>query len=371
MDEQKQEFRVGMMAVVALAAAVVMVFKFGDIGSEWKSGTTIGIVLANASGVSPQAPIRMSGIQIGHVKSMKLVAEGRGVLVDAHIDSEHTFRDDSIAQVSRSLLGDGAIEILPGTQGQPIATGTRIAGRSVSDPMEMAAKMEQRLSTTLTTFEQTGRQWGQLANSLNSMMAQTGEDGISTVERSAMALEQFTRTMKTAEETLAAAGTLISDPQYQQQLQATLTALPELLTETRNTLRTVNQVVGQVNTTVANINVATTPLAQQSQSMVNRLNQSLGNIESITSELAVVSKQMNDNDGTIKKLLTDPTVYRNLNATSASLAQLLQNLQPVIADMQIFSDKVARHPEVLGLRGVVRGSSGTKEGSVVPASFEN
>lgn len=371
MDEQKQEFQVGMMAVVALVAAVVMVFKFGDLGNQWKSGTQISIVLPNATGINPQTPIRMSGIRIGHVKSMQLVAEGRGVMVQAMIDSEFTFRDDSIAQVSRSLLGDGAIEIIPGTQGQQIASGARIAGRSVSDPMEMAAKVERRLSVTLSSFEHTGREWGKLASNLNRMMEQSGPDGVNTMERSAVALEQFTRTMRTAEETLAAAGTLISDPRYQQQLQATLSALPELLNETRNTLQTVNQVIRQVDTTVANINTATTPLARQSQSMVTRLNQSLGNIETITTELAVVSKLMNQNDGTIKKLLTDPDVYRNLNSTSATLAMLLQNLRPVIADMQIFSDKVARHPEVLGLRGMVRGSDGTKDADITPVSFEN
>ena len=371
MDEQKQEFRVGVMAVVALVAAVVMVFRFGDIGNHWKSGTQISIVLPNASGINPQTPIRLSGIRIWHVQSMQLVAEGRGVMVNALIDSEFTFRDDSIAQASRSLLGDGAIEILPGMEGQPIATGTKIAGRSVSDPMHMAAKMEQRLSATLSSFEHTGREWGKLAINMNRLMERTGPDGVNTMERSAVALQQFTRTMKTAEETLAAAGSLISDPRYQQQLQATLSALPELLNETRNTLQTVNQVIRQVDSTVANINTATTPLAQHSQSMVNRLNQSLGNIERITGELAVVSELMNENDGTIKKLLTDPDVYRNLNSTSATLALLLQNLKPVIADMQIFSDKVARHPEVLGLRGIVRGSDGTKGNGVTPASFEN
>ena len=95
-------------------------------------------------------------------------------------------------------------------------------------------------------FEQTGREWGKLATNLNSLLETTGPDGVNTIERSAVALEQFTRTMKTAEETLAAAGSLISDPRYQQQLQATLTALPELLNETRGTLRSVNQVIRQV-----------------------------------------------------------------------------------------------------------------------------
>lgn len=371
MDESKQEFRVGLMTVVALAVAVIMVFKFGEIGNSWRSGTRIGIVMPDASGVFQSTPVQMSGIRIGQVESTKLVAEGRGVLVQVLIDPEYTFRSDSIAEARQSLLGDAVLQIIPGRTGEPIQEGDRIAGRSASDPMAAVARVEQRMSATLESFEHTGREWGRLANNLNQLLETSGPDGVSTIQRSAVALEQFTRTMKTAEETLAAAGSLISDPKYQRQLQMTLTALPELLNETRTTLKAVNSVISQLDTTVENINTATTPLAAQSQSMVSRLNSSLGNIENITAELAVVSRLMNEQDGTIKKLLTDPTVYRNLNSTSASLAVLLDNLRPVIADLQVFSDKVARHPELLGVRGIVRGSDGTKDTEVTPASFEN
>ncbi|HIE98828.1 MAG: MlaD family protein [Fuerstiella sp.] len=370
MDERQQEFRVGIMAVVAVAAAVVMVFKFGELGNRWKSGTRISIVMPNAAGIYPETPVRMSGIRIGQVESTALIAEGRGVVVQVLIDSEYTFRNDSSAQVTRSLLGDGAIEITPGTTGESIKDGDRIVGRASTDPTEIVAKVEQRLSSTLVSFEKTGKEWRLLANNLNSVLETSGPDGVNTIQRSAMALEQFTRTMKSAEDTLTAAGTLIGDPRYQQQLQQTLTALPELLMETRGTLRSVNAVIRQVESTMGNINTATAPLAQHSQAMVTRLNQSLGNIEVMTGELAVISKLVNRNDGTVRKLLTDPSVYHNLNSTAASLAVLLENLKPVVSDLQVFSDKVARHPEILGVRGVVRGSSGIKDSGVVPAAYE-
>lgn len=368
MNDQNQEFRVGVMAVVAIAAAIMMVFKFGELGNRWKSGTQISIVMPDATGVYPETPVRMSGIRIGQVQSLKLVAEGRGVMAQVLIDPEYSFRNDSQARISRSLLGDGAIEIIPGSDGRPIANGDRIAGRSSSDPMEIVARMESNVTTTLASFESTGHEWARLGKNLNRLMEASGPNGASTIERSTIAIEQFTRTMETAEKTLASAGSLINDPRYQKQLQATLTALPELLNETRATLQSVNSVIREVDSTVTNISTATGPLAKHSDAMVSRLNKSLGNIETITGELAVVSRMMNQNDGTLKKLLTDPALYRNLNTTSASLAVLLENIKPVIADMQIFSDKVARHPEILGVRGVVRGSDGAKD-NVVPASF--
>lgn len=368
MEERGQEFRVGMMAVAALVATAAMMFRFGEIGNRWKSGTRISIFMADATGINPETPVRMSGIRIGQVESLKLIADGRGVQVSVLIHDGFTFRADSRAQVSRSLLGDGVLEIIPAADGAPISNGDRIAGQPTSDPMQAVARLEKRVTATLDSFESTGREWATLGNNLNRLLEGSGQDGVSTIERSALALEQFTRTMKTAETTLASAGRLIDDPRYQQQLQATLTALPNLLNETRSTLRNVNSVLQQVDTTVGNLNAATAPLARNSDVMVARLGSSLKNIESLTAELATVSQLMNANDGTIKKLLTDPAMYRNLNATAGSMAVLLDNLKPVVADLQVFSDKVARHPELLGVRGVVRGSSGTKDG-VVPAGY--
>lgn len=370
MDERNQEFRVGLMAVAALAATVVMVFRFGEIGNRWRSGTRISVIMEDASGIYPQSAVQMSGIQIGRVEQTELIADGRGVRVDVVIDSGFTFKNDSTARASRSLLGDASLQILPGRSGAPIQDGDRIIGRVDADPMAAVARVEDRLSSTLSSFENTGREWGKLANNVNRLLEASGPDGVSTMQRSAVALEQFTRTMKTAEETLAAAGSLIGDPRYQQQLQETLVALPRLLNETRSTLNAVNSVVTQVDTTVGNLNQITTPFAANSQQMAQRLNTSLTNIEAITGELAVVAKLMNENDGTIRRLLTDPAMYRNLNTTSASLAVLLENLKPVVADLRVFSDKVARHPELLGVRGIVRGSDGVKETSVRPAGFE-
>lgn len=370
MNERQQEFRVGLMAIAAVSAAVIMVFKFGEIGNSLRSGTRIGIVMTNASGVMPQSSVQMSGIRIGQVEATRLIADGRGVLVTVRIDHEFTFLNDSTAQVEQSLLGDAAIQIVPGTEGEPIKEGDRIAGRAAADPMAVVNRVEKRLDATLASFESTGQQWSRLGQNLNQILEATGPDGVSTMQQSALALEQFTKTMRAAEETLASAGSLISDPRYQKQLQATLEALPELLNETRGTLKAVNGVIREVDSTVANLNTATEPLANQSPQMVARLNKSLANIETITADLAEVSRLMNENDGSLKRLATDPTMYRNLNSTSASLASLLQNLRPVVRDLQVFSDKVARHPELLGVRGIVRGSDGLKDGDVQPASFQ-
>jgi phospholipid/cholesterol/gamma-HCH transport system substrate-binding protein len=51
----------------------------------------------------------------------------------------------------------------------------------------------------------------------------------------------------------------------------------------------------------------------------------------------------------------------NLNRSAESASMLLRNLEPVIRDLRVFSDKVARHPELIGVSGALKGSSGLKD----------
>ncbi len=69
---------------------------------------------------------------------------------------------------------------------------------------------------------------------------------------------------------------------------------------------------------------------------------------------------MNDGEGSLKRFAEDPQLYNNLNRSATSLSLLLRNLEPILADVRVFSDKVARHPELLGVGGAISGSSGLR-----------
>jgi phospholipid/cholesterol/gamma-HCH transport system substrate-binding protein len=66
-------------------------------------------------------------------------------------------------------------------------------------------------------------------------------------------------------------------------------------------------------------------------------------------------------DGSLQKFAADPGLYRNMNQSAESLAVVLKNLEPVVRDLRLFSDKIARHPELLGISGAVSPSSGLKD----------
>ena len=53
----------------------------------------------------------------------------------------------------------------------------------------------------------------------------------------------------------------------------------------------------------------------------------------------------------LKRLLEDPKLYQHLDDAALKLDASLTELQTIMKDLTVFSDKIARHPEVLGVRG--------------------
>src|SRR5207245_1259458 len=62
-------------------------------------------------------------------------------------------------------------------------------------------------------------------------------------------------------------------------------------------------------------------------------------------------------EGTVQKLLTDPSLYNRANETIYGLSRLMPKLELILEDLKDFSDQVARHPNRLifdkggGLKG--------------------
>jgi phospholipid/cholesterol/gamma-HCH transport system substrate-binding protein len=83
-------------------------------------------------------------------------------------------------------------------------------------------------------------------------------------------------------------------------------------------------------------------------------------LDKLISELREVLRLANQEDSTVRRLLTDPQLYQNLNDAACMVTKILPRLDRILADIEIFADKLARHPESIGIGGVVRPGSGIK-----------
>ena len=77
-------------------------------------------------------------------------------------------------------------------------------------------------------------------------------------------------------------------------------------------------------------------------------------------ELSDFGRKLNSGEGSLGELMRSPELYQHLNAAACNIEKITCELRPILADVRVFSDKIARHPELLGIRGAIQKSPGTK-----------
>jgi phospholipid/cholesterol/gamma-HCH transport system substrate-binding protein len=363
MSERQLQFRVGLFVLVSLAICTTLVIQFGDVQKYLEKTYQLGIHFDDAPGLQTGTPVRQNGIGIGSVTDILLDEQDGGVLVVIDIQQGRKLRRDSQPALVRTLLGDASIEFSPGLSKEFLPPNTRIDGISPADPMQIIHRLERQVTTTLTAFEETSREWQKLGSNVNALVETQQGDLDAVIERAAVALHQFTQTMQTANVTLTEANQILADPQLQQDLKATVAALPQMVNETRQTISAARISVQKIGENLDNLSQATDPLAEHSRSMVVKLDGSLGQLESLLTELNAFAKMVNTEDGSLQRFAADPELYENLNDSAAALSSLVQSLDPVLRDVRVFSDRIARHPELLGISGAIKGSNGLKDAS--------
>lgn len=374
MTDRQLQFRVGLFVLMSMFVAVVMVFQFGEFTVFLAKQYEVATHFEAAPGVLVGSPVRMNGIPIGAVKDVVLDHKRGGVLVLLNINEKYQLRADSVPMLQQSLLGDTIVEFSPGKSDQSFDRKSVLEGTPVFDLTELARRTERNLSEVMTSLTATSREWHQVARNVNGLVETNRGNLDEVIERTAVSLDEFTKTMAHAGRAFDNANRVIGDEQTVTNLKKAVAGLPQLVTETQQTITAMRGTVGAINSNLRNLDAVTQPIAKHTTSIVVRLDQSLANMESLTGELKQFAELANKSDGSMKKFISDPALYRDLERSASTLSVLLQNLDPIIRDMRVFSDKIARRPEIIGVGGALRPSTGLKDdegtNEVRPAGFQ-
>ena len=115
-----------------------------------------------------------------------------------------------------------------------------------------------------------------------------------------------------------------------------------------------------VDKNLNNVEEFTEILGSQGGETLIRLNQSVDKLDRLMTEVLVFSQSLNDSKGTVGQLVHNPELYHSVNRAVKNIEEVTQQLRPIINDARIFSDRIARHPELLGVRGAIKPDEGTK-----------
>jgi phospholipid/cholesterol/gamma-HCH transport system substrate-binding protein len=147
----------------------------------------------------------------------------------------------------------------------------------------------------------------------------------------------------------------------------------ETLKEGRNAMDRFNGTLIRVDDLTQNLQKITKPLAEHSDTLARNLDEGLDKLNRTMGDVRQLVQAVGQSDGTFSKLLTDASLYNHLDDLAAQTAKAAPQINLILKNVEVFTDKLARHPESVGLGGVIRPGSGLKDpptppGLIIPPS---
>ncbi len=109
------------------------------------------------------------------------------------------------------------------------------------------------------------------------------------------------------------------------------------------------------NTAIKHVGDITEPFAERADELAAGAATTLQDLDGLLIQLRRFTDRLNSGDGTIARLIEDDQLYFDLVGAVRNVRQLTQRLQPIADDVRIFTDKIARDPGQLGVRGALQG----------------
>lgn len=394
MDERKLRLGVGVLVVASLGIGIGLTMFFGAFRTLLTKHYTITAQFPAAPGVGFDTPVRKNGVQIGRVKDIQLLADKQGhVQLTMEIEQRYPIRSGEVPRIGTGSLitGDAIVEFVPGSEEQlvrlfdgqaTLPDGTQLppnkrldpeevklaeqprldgdylsVGEVSGDPFKVLVNLEDDMRLTLAAVRQAGQSVDALAADVRQFV---GGDQIpvkNIAQKTEMALDEFRMA-------LGDVRIMINDPQMKNALTQSLEKFPQVLEQADLTMKSAQEAANQLNRVglsaeraVNNVERFTEPFGTRGGELVDGLVTTLGNLNTTLTQVSSFGEKLNAGNGTFKRLIEDEDLYWQIRRVVDSAEQTTVKIRPILDDVRIFTDKIARDPRQLGVKGALDGRS--------------
>jgi phospholipid/cholesterol/gamma-HCH transport system substrate-binding protein len=296
--------------------------------------------LPEVAGLTSGAPVRVDGVEVGNVESIRLLPRTPGKAADKNKNIEVVMRvdrrnqgdiltDSTASLVTEGLLGNRYVNITRGFTGTPIGDAGVIPGaeeKAMKEVVERSAELLGNLSALSDNVQELiqGVQEGkgslgklltdeQAYNHLNSILAK-GDSMISDVQAGQGTLgklvtsdEMYTK----VNQGLDHVNVILADVRAQKGTIGKLMYDPTLYDQAKQAISNGNAMIGDIREGKGTFGKLATD-----DTLYNKLRDTSSNLAAATSKL-------NDNNTTAGKLFSDPKLYDNLTNLTGDMRLLI------------------------------------------------
>ncbi|QEF96997.1 mce related protein [Stieleria maiorica] len=411
MDDNRLRFGVGVLVIAAIGIGIILTFLFGAVPRVLTGEYQLLVEFPAADGINSNSPVLLRGVEIGRVIDKEL--RENGVLLTIGIDSKYrkNLTHEYIPKIkTKSIItGDSKLEFVKGDEDElqaihegrldTIRTQTYTDdqfisyGSPASDPFSLVLNLEDEMRKTLEAVQSASGSLQSVGDNVNQLVqnadgvVQNAEGQIGDVAQDARnALIEFQGAMRDIRN-------VIGNPELRDSLAEAFRELPVVLNEAQNTLQStqktfesfervgqrfenvgvaaektvqnvdqtidsVREAIESAQGTIENLEKITDPIAANSDQLVVQVLKSLANLDRTLVQVEAFGAGLNNSNGTIRRLLDDEDIYWQLRRTIENVEMATAKIRPILDDVRVFSDKIARDPRQLGVKGALdkRGS---------------
>ena len=375
MSEQRMQFAIGVVTLIAGFALAAIIIWFGEFQFALQPRTTYTAFFKYAPGAQAKMPVRRVGVRVGEVRTVEYNQDVGLVFITFVVEGNNRLRTGDYPAFGRELLGDTYLDIRtdPEERGQknrqPIPTDKPLEGVSppdLSQTLDQAVDMIPAVNRTIEDYRAMAHEWTNVAERANRV--------IENNERNINVIVQDTReSMERLAVTLESINNVLT-PESQENLRVTMQNIRDASDDLGPVIQSSREAIEQITSTTSklddvaqNLTRVTKPMAEKSESTMTNLDQSAESMNFLLADLRVLTHHLRTQDGTIQRLAKDPSLYQNLDDSAFMMLRSLGELERIMADLKVFADKIARHPGELGVQGVLSKDKGLK--NVEPGSI--
>jgi phospholipid/cholesterol/gamma-HCH transport system substrate-binding protein len=340
------KLKTGILATVAMIILGALIFLLTGNTTLFEHQALVRTFMADSAGMAQNAPVRLNGILVGHIKDVHLSGSSdakRTVEVDMLVPENFLEKipEDSRAAISASnLLGDKYINITRGSHKAHVQEGGEIASLQTQDVPEILAQSSSLLSEFQTIL---GRLDGLLT------VVESGQGNLGKLFKDTTLYDRLSATagevqalVKDIHNSNGTISHLLYDPAFFDDIRRPIHRIDDMLAELQQQKGTAGKLLYNPDLhdqTVGAIEDVRGTIAE-AKKMLDDLNAGKGTagkllkdddvhsqIEQIVTKINVAMDKINSGQGTIGQLVTNPALYDSLNTTAKDASGLLKDFR--------------------------------------------
>lgn len=280
-------------AILVIASILLFIWGYSFLrGSDLLSDyRTFYVEFDNVEGLSPSAPVTISGLAVGKVTAITLHHETAKLTVEIQIKSDFPISKSSVVNLYEpGFIGGKQLQIIPNLEDKSQAeTGDKLKSGVVPGMLsafgDKLAPVQKKVELVLVSADS-------LITNLNDILDDKTKRNLkASIENLNATMAQFSKTSKSINEML----------------------------DTNK---------GKIDGIVTNFSTISSNFSKVSDTIAKaKLGESIRNLEKTLDGVNKIVADLEKGKGTMGKLLKDETLYNNFNKTSKELELLLQDLR--------------------------------------------